>query len=441
MNNKHLFSIAALFVLSQVMAAETDPVTLSVDEAVALGLKRNVDIVLAEQSLALMNSRYREVVGQALPEISASGSYTRNYKAPLAFTNGTKMRMGELNAMTASVDAEQIVYAGGSLHAARHAARAGIAAEKELLRTAQDETTFAIKRLFFRIMLASATVSIQQDTLASAEDHLHTIQARFQEGIDSDLTVLRQEVEVAGTKPLLIRAKNLLETGLTQLKNILKIDVDHDLSISGDLTVPGEAFPEYDRLVKMALDNDPTLQAARQRSVSAKYAVDVTRGLIRPTLSLFGSYQWQAQSPDMSPTADEKGESLMAGLRAYVPLFMGGSNLERVRQAKIDFQKALELESQAERAVRAGLKTDYLDAREAWERAQSQETAIHQARRALESMEVRYRAGQASQLDLNDATLSLQRARLAHVMAVSDYWTSVAAVEKTVGSSFKEILP
>ena len=161
------------------------------------------------------------------------------------------MRMGELNAMTASVDAEQIVYAGGSLHAARHAARAGIAAEKELLRTAQDETTFAIKRLFFRIMLASATVSIQQDTLASAEDHLHTIQARFQEGIDSDLTVLRQEVEVAGTKPLLIRAKNLLETGLTQLKNILKIDVDHDLSISGDLTVPGEAFPEYDRLVKM----------------------------------------------------------------------------------------------------------------------------------------------------------------------------------------------
>ena len=99
------------------------------------------------------------------------------------------------------------------------------------------------------------------------------------------------------------------------------------------------------------------------------------------------------------------------------------------------------MESQAERAVRAGLKTDYLDAREAWERAQSQETAIHQARRALESMEVRYRAGQASQLDLNDATLSLQRARLAHVMAVSDYWTSVAAVEKTVGSSFKEILP
>lgn len=422
-------------------ASDLDPSTLTLDQAVALGLERNVDIALAEQNLAQMNSRYREIVGMGLPEISASGVYTRNYKAPLAFTNGTKMRMGELNGMTASVDAEQILYAGGSIRAGQRAARAGMAASKESLRAAQEETVFAVKRLFWRIVLASATVSIQQDTVASAEDHLKTIRTRFKEGLDSDLTVLRQEVEVAGAKPLLIRAKNLLETGLTHLKNTFKMDVDQPLSISGNLLFPTEPLPSYERLVHFALDHDATLQAARQRSLSAQHNVGVVRGYARPSLSLFGRYQWQAQSPDFSPTADEKGESLGAGLRAYAPIFMGGSNLERIRQAEIEYQKSLELENQAERTARVALKTDYLDAQEALERAQSQNAAIAQARRALDAMEVRYGAGQASQLDLNDATLSLQRARLAHVLALSDYWTSVAAVEKTTGVQFKENVP
>ncbi|MBL0057997.1 MAG: TolC family protein [Elusimicrobia bacterium] len=346
------------------------------------------------------------------------------------------MRMGELNGMTATVDAEQILYAGGSVRAGQRAARAGIAADKESLRAAQEETIFAVKRLFWRILLASATVSIQQDTLTSAEDHLLTIRTRYKEGLDSDLTVLRQEVEVAGTKPLLIRARNLLETGLTLLKMTLTMDVDHPLSISGDLSSPTEPLPPYEGLVGLALEHDAALQAARQRSLSAQHNVGVVRGTARPSLALFGRYEWQAQSPDFSPTADEKGESLAAGLRAYTPLFMGGSNLERIRQAELEYQKSVEQEKQAERSVRAALKTDYLDAQEALERAQSQNTAIAQARRALDAMEVRYRAGQASQLDLNDATLSLQRARLAHVLALSDYWTSVGAVEKTTGRHF-----
>ncbi|MBP9127249.1 MAG: TolC family protein [Elusimicrobia bacterium] len=422
-------------------APDRDPSTLTLNEAVVLGLERNVDIVLAEQNLAQMNSRYREIVGMGLPELSASGVYTRNYKEPLAFTNGTKMRMGDLNGMTATVDVEQILYAGGSVRAGRQAALAGVAATTESLRAAQDETVFAVKRLFWRIVLASATVSIQQDTVASAEDHLQTTRTRFKEGLESDLAVLRQEVEVAGTKPLLIRARNLLEVGLTRLKNTLKMDVDHPLSISGDLSFPTDPLPPYERLVQCAMDHDATLQAARRRALSAQHNVDVVRGYARPSLSLFGRYQWQAQSPDFSPTVDEKGESLAAGLRAYAPLYMGGSNLERIRQAEIEYQKSVELVDQAERNVRVALKTDYLDAQEARERAESQNTAIAQARRALTAMEMRYGAGQASQLDLNDATLSLQRARLAHVLALSDYWTGVAAVEKTTGQHFKEIVP
>jgi outer membrane protein TolC len=87
------------------------------------------------------------------------------------------------------------------------------------------------------------------------------------------------------------------------------------------------------------------------------------------------------------------------------------------------------------------VKRQWLDAREALERAQSQETAIDQARRALESIEVRYKAGQAGQLDLTDATLALNRARTTHVRALNDYWVGLAALQRAAGADLKEIMP
>lgn len=110
-----------------------------------------------------------------------------------------------------------------------------------------------------------------------------------------------------------------------------------------------------------------------------------------------------------------------------------------MRQARIDHERALEVQRKTERTVRVEVKKQWLAAKEAEERARSQEGAIGQARRALDATEVRYKSGDASQLELNDATLALGRARTLYAQASHDFLVALAALERAAGTRLEEI--
>lgn len=434
-----LIAVAA-FAAGAARAADV-PLTLTLDEAVKIGLERNIDVELARRDVAITESRYREAFGAALPAVALSGSYARNFLGPYAFFGGGKLLAGQPNAVQGEVSAEQALYSGGKVTAALRGGKAGRERSALDLRQRRDDAAFEVKRLFYSVLLASATTSIQRDNLASAEEHLRTIQERYKMGLDSDLAVLRQQVEVANAKPALIEANNQVELGLTLLKETLALDVDSPVILSGQLGAPDAAFPAYEKAAALALSRRPEVLAARQASLVARETTRVIAADGKPQLSLFWNYQWQGQGPDLNFGSQQRGYSSAAGVNLRFPVFAGGRLHERVAQANLAYEKSLAVEAQVRRAARVDVKRQWLDAREALERAQSQETAIDQARRALESIEVRYKAGQSGQLDLTDATLALNRARTTYVRALNDYWVGLAALQRAAGADLKEIMP
>lgn len=422
-------------------ASSAAPTTLTLPQAIELAMRQNIDVALAELELRAFQSRFREVVGTAIPDLSLTGTYTRNFKKPLAFFAGRKTEIGEINSMQGGVELEQTLYSGGKLTAGLKATKLGVETGREGLRAAKEDVALAVKRTFFSVLLASATAAIQEDNLRSAEEHLATIRQRYKQGLDSDLVVLRQEVEVANAKPALIQARNLHELGLTLLKDLAGLDIDEPVELAGELAAPGADLPGYEAAVKEALERNPDYRQARSRSEAARALARVAAGDYRPQLSLFANYLWTAQSNDLSPGPAQRGDSAAGGLRLRFPFFTGGETRERVRQAEIDHQRATEAMRKAERSTRVEVKRQWLSVREARERALSQETAIGQARRALEATEVRYRAGRASQLELNDATLALNRARTSHAQALHDFNAALAALERAAGGGIEEMKP
>jgi len=421
-------------------AAET-PLVLTLDDAVKMGLERNIDVELARRDLAIFESRYRQVFGAALPAVTLSGGYARNFLGPYAFFSGQKLLAGQPNALQGEVQVDQALYSGGKVSAALRGGKAKRALSQLDLQQKRDDAALEIKKFFYSVLLASATTSIQRDNLASAEEHLRTIQERYKMGLDSDLTVLRQQVEVANAKPALIEASNQVELGLTLLKETLSLDVDSPVVLSGELGAPGAEFPSYDKAEALALSRRPELLAAHQAALYAQETTKVVAADGKPQLSLFWNYLWQGQGPNLNFGPGERGYSSAAGVNMRFPVFAGGQVHERVAQSNLEYEKSVETEASVRRAVRVDVKRQWLDAREALERAQSQETAIGQARRALESVEVRYKAGQAGQLDLTDATLALNRARTTYVRALNDYWVGLAALQRASGTDLKEIMP
>jgi HAE1 family hydrophobic/amphiphilic exporter-1 len=435
-----LAAALAAFAAGRAAAADPAPLVLTLDDAVRIALDRNIDAERARYNLAIVESQYRQAFGTALPALTLSGNYTHNFEPPLAFFGGQKLIAGQPNALQGEASVAQALYSGGKVTAAL---RGGAAAREEGradLAQTRDDVTLTVKQLFYSVLLASATASIQQDNLASAEEHMRTISERYKMGLDSDLNVLRQQVEVANAKPALIAARNQVELGLTMLKDALALDVDRPVVLAGELGAPN-GMPSYEKAAEVALARRPEVAAAHQRALVAQETINLDAADGRPQLSLFGNIQWNGQGQSLNLGPNERGTSSAAGLNMTFPVFTGGQVHERVAQARLAYEKILEEEAQTRRDVLVDVKRQWLGAEEALERAESEETAIGQGRRALDSTEVRYKAGRASQLDLIDTTLALNRTRTNYVQALNDYWTSLAALERAAGVSLKEMTP
>ncbi len=428
--------LVALTLLSPALAGAPalEPLRLTLEDALRLAREKNVDLALARYDLQEFQSRYRQTLGEAMPNIQASAGYAHNFERPKAFFSGGKIETGIDNAFDVSVVGEQPLYTGGKVLTSIRAARHALTAQKSRVQSSEDDVLFTVKNLFYNALLSSATAGIAQDNLASTQEHLATIQQRYRQGLDSDLTVERQQVEVAGAKATSIRVRNLYEMDLLSLQDALTLDVDRPIFLIGSLAPPRNAAPSYETVAQMALANHPGLKAARETTQVYAHVIDINQADMIPHLSLFGRYDWLAQSNSFAPTTEQKAWDLIAGLRLHYPIFTGGDRLERVRQAQVDLGRAQEREAQIERAVRIDVRRQWLAITEALERSRSQEAAIEEARRALKSIEIRYKAGQSSLLDLNDATISLSQIRTRYILAAHDYWVSLAALERAIGS-------
>ncbi len=435
------FFIMAIFisVLTGFVRAETEPPTqLTLEDAVRIAYENNLDIELAELSVRALQSRYKEILGTGIPDITLSGSYTNNFNRPVAFFSGNKIEVGQWKAFEASAELEQIVFSGGRFIAGRRSTKASLEAGKMDLRATKEEVELAVKKLFYSVLLASETVAIQQDNLRSTQEHLDTVTERYKQGLDSDLIVMRQNVEVANAKTALIQAKNFYEISLVNFLDLLYLDVDKPVSLVGSLDMKNVPVLTYEKMVQQAFESRPEILSARKRTEAALSFSNVIRGDMFPELTLFANSRWLAQSSDFTIDGNEQATASSGGLRLKYPIFTGGENWQKYQQAKIGHEKAVQQEEKIKRSVRTEVKQNWLALHEAEDRAAAQEAAIQQSKRALEVTEVRYRAGQSSQLELNDTTFSVNRTRLVYVLALHDYWLSLARLDRAVGAPIKE---
>src|SRR5690606_29706827 len=111
-------------------------------------------------------------------------------------------------------------------------------------------------------------------------------------------------------------------------------------------------------------------------------------------------------------------------LAVQLPLFQGFRRGAELDAAKAQVRQAeLQLEQ-----LREGVRLEYERALGELERARAQMTArartVEQAERVYRLTELRYEKGLATQLDVSDARLALQQARINAVQADYDYYVA-----------------
>lgn len=420
-----------------------DTLSLTLDEAVRQGLARGDQMRVARATITSTDGRVMQELSRALPQISASVVYDRTLQSIYQnmFSSGPDAGFGSLlenspfaarNSWNASLTAQQLLWSGGKVSSALHAARAANESAHFSERESASDVTFQVRQSYYDAVYARRLVEIAESALDQARAHLAQVSAGRRAGSRSEYELLRAEVDAANQEPPVVAAKNGYDVALLSLKRLIQVPLDRPIALATSLASPDSTVPVVTDL-STSVDGRPAVSAANLEVEARRNAMNVYRGQRWPDLYAATTLSHQAFPSEIVPRRDLFLRNWDVSLRLELPIFTGLRTEGQVAQARGEYEAA-----RANRdALRDGAAVEAAQAKAELERALSallaRRETVRQAQRAWELARVRFTNGMSTQVEVSDARLQLQTSEVNEVQAMRDYLVAIAQLERAVG--------
>ena len=172
--------------------------------------------------------------------------------------------------------------------------------------------------------------------------------------------------------------------------------------------------------MQFALDHNPDLIAARQRSKAAGFDSNAAGAGRMPRVSIFTSGDYTDYLGTLgggNSVFAQSETTAQAGIRATIPLFQGGLPAAQQRRAQAFEGAALEQEIGIEREVIATVRSAYASWQASSDVIASSQTAVDAATLSLEGVRAENTVGNRTILNILDAEQELLRAEVQLVTA------------------------
>jgi outer membrane protein TolC len=423
--------------------------SLTVVSAVTLALEKNAHIRIASLEVRKSEEVVREAWGNLLPAISADATYTRYTKLPVMFfptisidpasgsfsfeEPSTAMEMGAKNEFLGSINAAVPLYRG-ELYAGIRAAKAKERMAKEDVRAGKSEIMTDVRKTYYYILFLREQKIVVAQSVARLEETLNEARNLFHQGFAIDVDTLHAFVAVENQKPTLIKLDNAIASTTTMLKTLLGLPPEEQIVLSDSLSyMPNEAAT-YESAYRSAMLMRPDVLKLTHQMTAAEALKDVEWSGHLPTLSLFGSVQTQDQQNDFAFSRYTWPVSSMVGVQLSIPLFNGFRTDARVQQAEVvRLQTETELRHLKETAG-AEIQVAIGTLTEAQRRLSSSDATVLAAERSFQKTRSRWQQGMCRQIEVSDANLMLNQARLDRLLAIVDCLVAQTELEKASGT-------
>ncbi len=418
-------------------ADASDKMVITLDAALRMAKEKNKNMLIVKEENEKAGAQVTEARSGALPQIFMNSTYDRNIMKPAFFLKFgdeiQKITMGMNNSIQNSISFSQPLWKGGKIGAALKIAKAYENSSEYGVKKTWKNVRSDVKKSFYTILLTKEARRIAEMSLKQAEAHYENVKKHFNQGMSSEFDLLRAEVNASNYKPGVIEAKNNLELAYVSLKYLLGIDIDKEIDIEGEFS-----YELIDEIVmkenrKNAVKSRADFREMEYLSNMYKLNIKIEKGNRFPDIYLTGGYQFQGMADDFNLGKQNRSNGVAAGLKMEFSIFDGLKTYSRVRQAQSDYRKIEYQKSQLIDGIKMEIKQSELRMKEAQERVETQRQNVIQAEKALKIAEVRYSSGIGTQLELFDAQLIVEQARMGHVQGIYDYLTAKTDWEKAVG--------
>ena len=355
-----------------------------------------------------------------------------------------------------------------------------VKAREEGLEKAKNDVALNVAVAYLQVLLAREQITLAKSRVSQTKTQLESTRKQVDAGKLPELNAVNLESILAGDSSSLITAQTSASQSLLQMKALLNLDaaIPFDISTPPVDMIPVEALGDLqpDAVYELAINSLPQQKVDILNVMAAKKTVEVARGSMYPTFSLFGSlgtafnsraneiksstqvnapigtvsvsgtpYQVFPLSPFNVFTYGKmkyfnqlnQNFRQSVGLALSVPIFNGSSLRTQWQRSKLQLKQTELTKEQNSFTLKQDIYKAYNDAVASLQSFNANKKTVEFSAKAYDFASKRYELGLLSTYDLITSQNTLQQAKSQLLYSQYDYVFKMKLLEFYKGQGLK----
>jgi outer membrane protein len=443
MKKRQVLTILLLFLFtgSIIRAQQSNgELKLSLKEAQEYAIQNNKMMITSRMEVEASKVAVWEIISNALPQVSASGSFTDNLKLMTTllpdFIGGTDKKIpvtfGTQFNSGANIQASLLLFNAPLYIGIETTKLANKLSEKNLAKTELD-TKESVSTAYFLILVSEKSLEILNGNIANLNETLKSTRSMYSAGMAESTDVDQMVSNVTMVENTRSSMQRSIELNYNLLRFQLGVAPETQISLTETLegltsqiniqALMSQQFDLKQNINYMLIEGQERMSSLTLKSQKAS---------VLPTLSGFYSYGVNGMGDKIS--AQQWFQNSMTGLQLSVPIFASGQRYSQIKKAQINLNKASTTKDMVTEQLLLQEKQLRYNLVNANLQYISQKDNVDVSKRVFASTENKFKQGMASSLELTQANSLYLQAENNYVSALMNLLQTKLALDKLLNN-------
>jgi len=448
---KHIILITLSFLLAFRLSAQQNAEVkkLSLQEAVALAKANNVNLKNNKLEVLQAEQKVKEVLALGLPNVNAEGNFLHNIEIPVQrlpnFINAAlppgspqgpefiDARFGVNYSTSAKITATQLLFDGGFLM--------GLKASKEFvnlsrvnLQRNEVQTTVDVSKAYYMVLIIQTNLKLLNANIQQLEKVSFDLEQASNNGLIDKIEFDRISLQLSNLTLQRDKLVDQEKIALMLLKLQMGINIQDNVQLTDELeglyskkqTAAVEATPDLTKRPEYRLlQQQVRLYELSKKRYQYGYA---------PSLAAFATHQQNTFGNNFSDVGRTWFPGTFWGLSLNIPVFDGLKKNAQIQQEDINIKIARNNLDNLQSSLMVQVNAAQANYKRVNQQILIQKKNLDLAQEIYNKVELKYKNGLASSLELTTSQTDLETARTNYLTTVYDFFIAELELQQSLGN-------
>ncbi len=330
-------SFAIVFLLSLSFLAKAQTASLSLEDAIGIGLKNNFSIQISKNDFKVAENN--NTLGNAgfLPILNANGGVRKNISSTKTEDlQGAKNESSNLqtNTVNAGISLDWTLFNGFGMFIKKEKLGSLQNFQQTATRATIENTLSEIVISYFAIVQLKNLLQVLQNAIDFSNSRYELTRKKLQIGTASELAFLKSSTDLNADSSSFLRQKVALTNAKSRLKALLVMETTSDLDVSSVIIF--DKILDYSSLKDSLSATNSQINLAKQSAEIALLDYRLTHSPKYPQIAFFTDYTLTHSKYNYGSNSISQNAGPVFGLNLSIPIFDGFNKSRVSANAKIE---------------------------------------------------------------------------------------------------------